>query len=1048
MSNVSLSAEDMLQTYGGCINNNLVNLIDNIDEEDEISLIKQSPYYDLNQIPGVIGESENNFLILSLNAQSINAKISHLQAFVYQLSQSNISADVICIQESWLPDNADTSLVQLDGYTCVSQGHICSSHGGLITYIHSKYKYKNLNIYTPSNIWEGLFLEISGGDLTRSIIVGNIYKPPKNNNNNENIEIFTEEITPVLDSFRNTDKDILLAGDYNINLLKINEREKFTEFLDKMINNSFFPKITLPTRFSTHSCSLLDNIFCKLSANCTETNAGVIHTNISDHLPCFVKLKLIGKKNKQPTRFTKQKIDVSKAMKSFIQDLKSQNIYHKLNPTLESDPNDNYEILSNTVKETKLRHFPTRMVKYNKRRHKNNKWISYGIINSIKSRDIMYLELKRTPVNDGRYLTLKHNLNVFNNILKKAIREAKVDYYNSLFDKYKHDVRNTWKSISEVLHKANRQKKSIEKIIHDGRCITDTKEIADSFNNFFVNIGPSLAAKIATTNKKPYTSYLTRVIHSSFHFKSVDEDNVCKIIKSLQSKTSFGHDGISTKLLKNIAPVILTPLTLIINQSLITGIFPTELKIAKVIPLHKKDDPAIMDNFRPVSLLTAISKVFEKVAHTQLNDYFTQNKLFYPSQYGFRPDHSTELAALELVDRIHTDLDNKKCSVAIFMDLSKAFDTLDHDILLTKLQHYGIKNIELQWFHSYLTGRSQFVEINGAKSDMSTITTGVPQGSILGPLLFLIYMNDIPEASILFKSILYADDTSLLHAVDLSVTAYVDTDVNLLNSELDKIYDWLAVNRLSLNVKKTKFMVFHYHNKRITEISIKINSIELERVTNFDFLGLTINENLSWKSQTNKIANKITKFIGVLNRLKHYLPERILYTLYCSMIQSHISYSILTWGFELNRLEKLQKRAIRVIACARYNAHTEPIFKYFKTLKIKNIFELNILKFYYKLSNCSLPVYFSAFKPEMSNERHSYNTRLQNYIPGNVTRTRFAQNCLRNKLPALINSTENRVLSKLSTHSFKAFTNYAKNNFIEKYSLICTVQNCRVCQQL
>ena len=196
----------------------------------------------------------------------------------------------------------------------------------------------------------------------------------------------------------------------------------------------------------------------------------------------------------------------------------------------------------------------------------------------------------------------------------------------------------------------------------------------------------------------------------------------------------------STKFLKTLVPVLLRPLTLIINQSLTTGIFPDQLKIAKVLPIHKKDETTAMDNYRPISLLLlvlpATSKVFEKAAHIQLSNYFTQNKLFYHSQYGFREDHSTELAALELVDRIHLDLDKRKYPIAIYMDLSKAFDTLDHNILLNKLKYYGVKNTELSWFQSYLTERSQYVEINGITSNVFYFhwcTTGVNIGSTSFP---------------------------------------------------------------------------------------------------------------------------------------------------------------------------------------------------------------------------------------------------------------------------------------------------------------------------
>ena len=533
-----------------------------------------------------------------------------------------------------------------------------------------------------------------------------------------------------------------------------------------MFSSSLCPKITLPTRFSQHSASLIDNIYCKIDESTINSTSGIILTGISDHLPYFVCLKNIFKQKKSVPKYVKCKINKPAAINDICEELKGSNIYNTLNHVLETDPNENYDKLIDHIMSIKEKHLPQRFVKFNKHRHKANKWITYGIINSLNSRDKKLLKLKLLIEGTSEYLALKQNISCYNSILKKSIREAKRIYYQNVFDKYKNDIKNTWKTISELLCKSSKKSNPIKELKVGNRIITDKNEICNTFNKFFVNIGPSLAENIKPTKNIRFTSFLKKVVSSSFHFDLVGEEDVLKIVKSLKSKNSAGSDGISTNLLKIIIPAILKPVKLILNQSLVTGIFPDNLKVAKVTPLFKKNDSQLMDNYRPVSLLNSISKIFEKVVHKQLSAYFKKHKLFYKSQYGFRDEHSTELASMELIDRVMNSFEKKHTPLAIYMDLSKAFDTLDHKILLHKLDYYGIKGSELNWFKSYLSDRKQYVQIEESSSTYKTITTGVPQGSVLGPLLFLIYMNDIEEASSALSSILFADDSTFINSIN------------------------------------------------------------------------------------------------------------------------------------------------------------------------------------------------------------------------------------------------------------------------------------------
>ena len=1049
MDSTTLKKEDILKNFGGTYINSLNNILQEIENDYEVDTIGSSHYYSPDNLPSEIQDKSSQLLAISLNAQSILAKFGSFDVMLKILNEKDIVPDVILIQESWLKSDELVHLVQIEGYTCINQGYKCSRHGGLITYIKSKFSTKILDICPDSQIWEGLFVEISSDDDNKKVIVGNIYKPPRDNNNYQNIQNFISEFDPVLTYLNNSKAELIIGGDWNINLLKINERPAFSDFLDKMLNNSLCPKITLPTRFSSRSASLIDNIYCKISDNTIDTISGVIFTGISDHLPYFVCIKSISKNKRHIPKYVKCKINKPEAINKFLEELHESNVYDNLNPVLEVDPNENYNKLIDHITTVKEKHLPYRFVKFNKHRHKGNKWITYGIINSLNTRDKKLQKLKQLSEGTPEYLTQKQNLSCYNTILKRQIREAKKKYYHDTFEKYKHDVKNTWKTISDILSKSSKKSNPIKEIKLQDKIIQDKTEICNSFNNFFVNIGPDLALNIKPSKNVHFTSYLKKVVTSSFHFDLVNEDDVIKITKSLKSKNSSGFDGISTNLLKMLMPAIIKPLTLILNQSLATGIFPDRLKTAKVIPLYKKDDCLIMDNYRPVSLLTSISKIFEKIVHKQITKYFKENKLFYKSQYGFRDEHSTELASVELIDRVMEAFQKKRSPLAIYMDLSKAFDTLDHKILTHKLEYYGIKGKELNWFKSYLSDRKQFVEIDSVRSDYQTITTGVPQGSVLGPLLFLIYMNDIDEASSALNSILFADDSTFMSTIN-AVFPNRKIDARFeenMNKELEKIYNWLAVNKLSLNARKTKYMLFHTKGTKFDYIpKIVINGTDIERVTNFNFLGLTINEKLSWKPHIDKIANKISKYSGVLCRLKNFLPPHILKTIYCSIIQSNLNYALLAWGFDCNRLIKLQKKIIRIISSSKkYNAHTEPLFKKLGLLKIEDMMKHNILKFYYKLKKNKVPAYFENYQVSNLEDIHELDTRFNQLFPANATRTHIQDKCLRNYLPEILNDTPIIILEKASTHSYKGFSDYAKLKYIEKYSNTCHIQNCYVC---
>ena len=302
-------------------------------------------------------------------------------------------------------------------------------------------------------------------------------------------------------------------------------------------------------------------------------------------------------------------------------------------------------------------------------------------------------------------------------------------------------------------------------------------------------------------------------------------------------------------------------MTIIINQMLHSGIFPDAIKVSKVIPLYKKDDKQLFSNYRPISLLPSISKIFEKVILLQLTEYLDKNNILHQNQYGFRKNHSTELASLHLVDYIYYTMDANEIPLNVCIDLSKAFDSLNHKILLSKLNFYGVNGLSLDLLYSYLSNRKQCTLYNSTFSDFIGIKQGVPQGSILGPLLFSIYINDLPSSSNLSGFLMYADDTALFYSID----KLNRNDRNIvINEHLDKVSTWMKSKKLVSNSKKTKYMLFHKHNEIVPTLELKINDSSIDQVSTFNFLGLHMNSQLTWQTHIDEISKKISRVIGLI----------------------------------------------------------------------------------------------------------------------------------------------------------------------------------------
>ena len=1029
----------------------LTHLLDKHDADDlgeEVHIIKHSPYYGEKQFSKLLN-NKPGLCILDLNIANIFTKFDLFKSFIERVNISNyISA--ICLNECWIKEDSHMSGLDLPNYQMFFQrgNRVGHGHCGLVIYVHEQFQCKEIFINQEHTDWDFLCLEISHyKPNSKKYLLCNIYRLP--GLIVDDFCNFIDEFSSFLSFINNLRHSTYICGDYNIDLLQIQSNHHLHSYFETILSKGFFPHITLPTRLSAASnftCNtLIDNILTNNIDEFSTVKPGILINDISDHKMIFIYIENYNYVKKVDKFIEIEKKD-NLSHKRFIDELKSLNICDQLNQPNGDNLQENYETFMYLLNYAKELHLPRKKVKYNKNKHKKSKWMTDAILNSIKTRDQLYKALVQTDLNnDILYNTLKHEFKTYRAALRKSIREAKRQHYVRTFNIFKNDIKKTWSIIRENISNNYKINTPVHFVANDNNSIiSDSETIANKFNEYFVNIGRTLSEQIRPTHS--YNEYLNDHVNTRLTFNSITEDHILNIINKLKNKASYGHDNISNKLLKRAKEVLLKPLTILINQMLTTSKFPSELKKSKVKPLFKSGENTSFSNYRPISLLPSISKIFENVIFYQLMEYFITHNLFCIEQFGFRPGHSTELAALRLVDHLTKQMDEMKIPINIYIDLSKAFDTLDHTILLSKLRYYGIYGKEYDLFQSYLVDRCQYVEYNGSISATLPITTGVPQGSILGPLLFIIYINDLPLVSQVFDMLIYADDTTLICNLDQL------RNEPILNLELSKINDWMSSNKLSLNIKKTKYMIYHTNQRHVTYPSLRINNIEIERVTQFNFLGLILNTQLTWKHHIDHISIKISKIIGVIYRLKDIYPQTVLLMLYNTLILSHITYCLLCWGSKIVKdhpLHLLQKKALRLITNSDYVSHSEIICKKYGLLRVPDIFRFTLWKFYFKLMNNNLPYYFNIIRPELPAICNYYEIRTPRFHLPDIKHT-FAEQQIKYQLIKLLNM-ENcsiTITGKVHTHSFQNFKYFVKNSIIDFYIDQCERRNCYSCNRM
>ena len=963
-----------------------------------------------------IDVGDSDLVIMQINCRSLSKNFTKLKILISNLSTK---PKIITLSETWV----DASLIDLfflDGYNLVLLPRLNKRGGGVGVYISTMLKSETCLESLIKSKPESFELQIIKILLNsnKSFYLLNLYRPPSNS-----VNTFNDEINDVLNDIyiKHPSADILALGDYNIDLL-----DKSSSAAKKLLNNmsslDLFPMISTPTRVIDTKRSLIDNIF--VSSHLIVKQGGILIDDISDHFPTFVSLCFNSTtgKNTPDVKFRETRSFSSKNFKIFNHNLKSINWNHfnaelaELKNQGSANANDLYNIFFDKFYNVYNLSFPTCISSSFNATNKNcnDPWMSSDLLDCCKVKSKLLKTYRRfnNIVSKTRYKVYSQNL-------KHKIKQAELTYHSEKFKK-SNSSSDTWKNINSLMKPRSTPSSQTEFIVN-GAITSDRKEVVNNFNNYFTNIGKELASMIPDTNISP-KRYLTASLDHSIFVKPVTFSEISTYISQIKQSTGPGPDLVYPAAVKAAANYIIPSLVILINGSLEEGIFPNKLKYARVVPLFKDQNPNLCSNYRPISILNVFSKIYEKVIKNRMDEFIQKNNILTTSQFGFRKNYSTVHPILSLINTITDNMDKSLFSVVIYLDFKKAFDTIDHAILLSKLEHYGIRGPILALLKSYLTDRKQTVHFNGTISDETIMQTGVPQGSILGPLLFLLYINDLVNASDTATPFLFADDTTAL---------YSGSDLNLLfpiiNLDLDNILTWCKVNKISLNLSKTKYMVFNpklisLSSSQKSACTLVFGSDRLEMVSNTKFLGITIDDTLSWRLHIEQLCAKVSRVIGVLAKIRHKLNQRAAMLIYESLIMSHMQYCNLVWANAtkniMDPLFILQKRALKIVLKLPRLTPSDVLFKQAFKLTVFQMCHYQSLIFIYSVLNHLAPERFDDFFVLIENV-HSHETRSQGGLYAISSSKKVFKNCLRARAPNLWSSITKDIQDSPNLQTFK-----------------------------
>ena len=897
-----------------------------------------------------LGLSGKGLHIGHLNIQGIRSgeKVDQIKIMLHS-STNNIC--MLGLSESKLGDDIPDGFLSVENFQCFRKDKRCGA-GGLLVYVRNDVVCNRRKDLEDDN-FESLWLDLQPKN-SKSFLVGHFYRNP------QSTILWNETFEDQLERVMNDDKEIFILGDFNKDLLNSQVNKNWTDY---MYSQGLIQHVNKPTRVvSNRSSTLIDHVYSNFSDNIKYVDVPKI--GLSDHYPIFLTRKI----SMQVTKITHHTIKYRSFKKfeetKFIEDLQAipwdvVNIFEDVDDALETWYSLLFEVID--------KHIP---LKHHRVKRKNQPtWLTTEIIEGIKVRDRF------------KALGNQEQYKVWRNKVVSLIKQSKKCNYEKLIEEGKNQPTTIWKIFNEL--NAGKQKNGSSNKVNSVKLgnseIYNSDEIANTFNDFFINIAKNLKEPVPLSDHMKLKDYCNNKLPDdiSFDMPLLNKDKVLKFLNGLDESKSTGTDDVGPRLLKMAAPFVADSLTYICNLSIKTSTFPDKWKEAKVKPLHKAGPTNDMNNFRPISILPTLSKIIEKHAHDSLLNFLESHKLLHNTQSGFRPNHSCETALVHMTDMWLQALDRSDMVGVIFIDFRKAFDLVDHKILLKKMSIYKMNQQTLGWFSSYLTCRTQRVCFGNDMSNNGHIKYGVPQGSILGPLLFLLFINDLPLHTDVFTD-LYADDTTL-YEMNSSRTE-IETR---LQGALSDVAQWCRLNGMVINMDKTKTMIVTTKQKRARiddSLHITLFDKPLSLVSSEKVLGVQVDNNLSWTDHVSKVSKKMSTNIWLLSKIKRYLSVEHRVLFYKSYVQPHLDYGNIVWGnaakTNLLQLERLQRRACRVIL----NYNVDDVYQSMNNLKIMSFSErvfLRKAKFMFKVSNSITPDYInSMFTKRQPNDDDGNESRM------------------------------------------------------------------------